>query len=228
MVKWSLLLVVISAQSFAKLNIVTEHFPPFQYVDKHAKLNGFIAEKVHRALERSAIDYSISVHNWTTAYNTVLRDPQTCIFSISRSVAREHKFIWIAKLTELSTYFYGLHSKKIKLDNLEHAKQYRVAVLRDNYSHHYLIRNGFEVGKNLMLMESFDNIFAVVKNRHSSIDLVLLPKQRVLYEYKKTGVTDYLIPILALNKEQPALYFACNTRLNVSIKQQLEAAFSSH
>ena len=184
-VKWPFLLIIISAQSVAKLNIVTENFPPFQYEDKQNKLKGFIADKVHSALARSAIDYSISVHSWTTAYNTVLRDPQTCIFSMSRSVAREHKFIWISKLTELSTYFYGLNSKKIKLDNLEHAKKYRIAVLRDNYSHHYLIRNGFEVGKNVMLMESFDNIFAVVKNRQSSIDLVLLPKQRILYEYKK-------------------------------------------
>ena len=76
-------------------------------------------------------------------------------------------------MAELNTYLYALHSKKITIIPLEQAKQYRIAVLKDNYSHQYLLSQGFEEGKNLMLMNSFDNIFKEIKfeTEKNTIDL---------------------------------------------------------
>ncbi|WP_369676353.1 hypothetical protein, partial [Enterococcus faecium] len=91
------------------------------------QLTGHVADKVRKALEASSLDYSITVKSWTTAFNTALRDPQTCIFSVSHSPEREEQLLWIAELAQLHTYFYALNSKQINLQNLEQAKQYRIA-----------------------------------------------------------------------------------------------------
>ncbi|MDQ9093245.1 MULTISPECIES: substrate-binding periplasmic protein [Pseudoalteromonas] len=229
MAKWCcFLFIIISSQSVAKLNIVTEHFPPAQYLDENNQLVGDIADKVRRVLDASALDYAISVNGWSTAFNMALRDPQTCIFSMTRSISRENKFVWIAKLAELDAYLYALNSKNIAITSLEQAKQYRIAVLKDNYSHHYLLSQGFEEGKNLMLMSSFDNIFQIVQNRKNSIDMVVLPEQRAQYEQAKGDMADKLLPVLRLDLEQPGLYFACNKQLDNPTKTRLSSAFSTY
>ena len=226
--KWIyLLFIVFSHQCIAKLHIVTEHFPPAQYLDDNNKLTGYLVEKVRKALDASSLDYSITVNSWSTAFNTALRDPKTCIFSVSRSAEREDKLLWIAELAKLNAYFYALNSKDIKLADIEQAKQYRIAVLKDNYSHHYLVAQGFEVGKNLLLMDSFDNIFHIVRNRKSSIDLVILPEQRAIYEQRQQKIDDSLQPILKLNTNQPSLYFACNKNIDNISKLELIRAFTA-
>ena len=229
MAKWCyFLLIILSSQTVAKLNIVTENFPPAQYIDENEQLVGYIADKVQMVLASSTLDYTISVHSWSTAFNMALRDPQTCIFSMTRSTPREKQFIWIAELAKLNTYLYALNSKNIVINSLEQAKQYRVAVLKDNYSHHFLLSQGFEEGVNLMLMNSFDNIFKIVQSRQSSIDIVVLPAQRAKYEHAKRQVTDKLTPILRLNIEQPALYFACNKALDKPTQTKLSNAFNAY
>ncbi|MBE0380170.1 MULTISPECIES: substrate-binding periplasmic protein [Pseudoalteromonas] len=229
---WILLLALVSLQSVAKLNIVTEHFPPAQYLDENNQIVGVIADKVNAVLANSALDYTMSVESWSTAFNMALRDTHTCIYSVTRSKARESEFIWIAKLAELNTYLYALHSKKITITSLEQAKQYRIAVLKDNYSHQYLLSQGFEEGKNLMLMNSFDNIFEIVRNRKNTIDLVVLPEQRAQFEHTrvKNGdkLPEELTPALRLNTEQPELYFACNKGLDKPTEAALLNAFNHY
>ena len=155
MTKWYfVLLLIVSHHCAAKLTVVTENFAPAQYLDANNNLVGDAADKVRLALDSAGIDYSISVSDWSMAYNIALRDPQTCIFSISRSPEREHNFIWFAKLAQFDTNFYSLKSKGISLTNLEQAKQYRIAVLKDNYSHHYLLSKGFKENENLMLFRA--------------------------------------------------------------------------
>ncbi|HEA16221.1 MAG: substrate-binding periplasmic protein [Pseudoalteromonas prydzensis] len=226
--KWIyLVFIIFSGQCVAKLHIVTEHFPPAQYLNDKDQLTGHVADKVRKALEASSLDYSITVKSWTTAFNTALRDPQTCIFSVSRSPEREDQLLWIAELAQLHTYFYALNSKQINLQNLEQAKQYRIAVLKDNYSHQYLLSQGFEEGKNLLPIDSFDNIFKIVSSRKNSIDLVTLPKQRAEFEQRKHPVDDNLIPVLKLNVKQPSLYFACNKGIDNISKSELIRVFTS-
>ncbi|NMM39826.1 transporter substrate-binding domain-containing protein [Pseudoalteromonas arctica] len=212
----------------AKLNVVTEHFPPAQHLDENEQLVGYIADKVQMVLDSSTLDYVVSVHGWSTAFNMALRDPQTCIFSMARSAPREKQFIWIAELAQLNTYLYALNSKSIVINSLEQAKQYRIAVLKDNYSHHFLLSQGFEEGVNIMLMNSFDHIFKIVQSRQSSIDIVVLPEQRVKFEQSKRQVVDKLAPILRLEIKQPALYFACNKALDKPTQTKLINAFSMY
>lgn len=227
MIKWCfVLLLIVSQHCAAKLTVVTENFAPAQYLDANNNLVGDAADIVRLVLDSAGIDYSISVNDWSMTYNIALRDPQTCIFSISRSPERESSFVWFAKLAQFDTNFYSLKNKGIVLTSLEQAKQYRIAVLKDNYSHHYLLSQGFKENENLMLFNSFDNIFKIIKARSSSIDLVVIPAQRISHEQSHLLSKLQLEPLMPINANQAPLYFACNKNLPNKLKQQLSTAFA--
>ena len=226
-IKWCfVLLLIVSQHCAAKLTVVTENFAPAQYLDANNNLVGDAADIVRLVLDNAGIDYSISVNDWSMTYNIALRDPQTCIFSISRSPERESSFVWFAKLAQFDTNFYSLKSKGIVLTSLDQAKQYRIAVLKDNYSHHYLLSQGFKENENLMLFNSFDNIFKIIRARSSSIDLVVIPAQRINHEQSHLLNELQLEPLMPINVSQAPLYFACNKNLPNKLKRQLSAAFA--
>lgn len=228
MAKWyCVFFLIVSQHCAAKLTVLTENFAPAQYLDANNNLVGDAADKVRLALDSTGIDYSISVNDWSMAYNIALRDAQSCIFSISRSPEREDNFIWFARLGQFDTNFYALKSKGIVLNNLEQAKQYRIAVLKDNYSHHYLLSKGFKENENLMLFSNFDNIFKIIQARSSSIDLVVIPAQRISHEQTYLLNELQLEPLIPINAHQAPLYFACNKKLPLQMQQQLSTAFSA-
>ncbi|WP_404344186.1 substrate-binding periplasmic protein [Pseudoalteromonas mariniglutinosa] len=210
---------------YAKITVVTENFPRFQYLNEQGELVGSAAEKVLRALASSGIEYSLLVNNWSISYNSALRDTNTCIFSAARLPAREDKLLWIAKLEEFTASFYSFKSKQLTLNSLEQAKQYRIAVLKDNYSHQYLLEQGFSEYEQLIVLNSFDNIYEILKSRRASIDLVALSDQEVAYQLQKDRSLAELIPVMPVASSQPPLYFACNKNLNTVLLEKLTTAF---
>jgi polar amino acid transport system substrate-binding protein len=88
-----IVLLLFSSKLFAyTLNIVTELFPTYQYLDSDEKLVGPTVSKVERVLSDSNIEYNLIVQPWHIAYNAVLRDDNMCIFSIGRNSEREDMF----------------------------------------------------------------------------------------------------------------------------------------
>lgn len=211
--------------SFAQLTVVTENLPSFQHLDKNGKLVGNAADKVITALERSGLDYTISVNNWPISYNAALRDSNTCIFSIVRQTVREELFDWVAELDRFDASFYSFHAKTHKISSLEEAKAYRIATLKENYGHHYLVSKGFSDQTQLMLFNSFDNIMNILKSRRDSIDLVVLSDEQYQHQLKIDSSLSTLKPIMGLSRTYPPLYFACNKEIDSHTRQVLYDAF---
>lgn len=211
--------------SFAQLTVVTENLPTFQYLNEKGELVGSAAEKVIKALERSKLDYTISVNNWPTSYNAALRDDKTCIFSIVRQAAREDLFDWVAELDRFDASFYSFNANNIKLSQLEQAKAYRIAVLKENFGHHYLVSKGFDEQTQLMLFNSFDKIMDILRSRRDSIDLVVLSDQQYRHQLNLDPSLVDLKFVMDLSGTYPPLYFACNKGLDKHTRQLLFDAF---
>ena len=62
---------------FAAITVVTENFPNFQYLDENGVLTGTVVDKVKSGLEKSGVDYKLSVNSWSISYNAALRDSNT-------------------------------------------------------------------------------------------------------------------------------------------------------
>ena len=209
----------------AEVTIVTEVFPDFQYIDSNGQLAGRSVDKVKKALDTTDIKYSMSANSWAVSYNAVLRDKHTCIFSIVKLPNREDKFSWVAELESFDSAIYALKSRNIRLNTLNDAKNYKTAVLRDNFSHHYLLERGFSETKNLLIIDSLDKIDKLISTRHNILDFVILSNKQFNFRAKREPKLKLLEPVLNLNTHQSPLYFACNIKMEQSLQDKLSAAF---
>ncbi|MBQ4799121.1 transporter substrate-binding domain-containing protein [Pseudoalteromonas sp. MMG006] len=211
----------------AEISIVTEVFPDFQYIDSNGQLAGRSVDKVRKALASTDIQYSMSANSWAVSYNAVLRDENTCIFSIVKLPNRADKFSWVAELENFDSAIYALKSRNIRLNTLNDAKKYKTAVLRDNFSHHYLLDRGFSETKNLLIIDSLDKIDKLISTRHNILDFVILSNKQFNFRAKREPKLKLLEPVLTLNTKQSSLYFACNKNMEQSLQDKLSAAFNA-
>jgi len=210
-----------------QITVVTEIFPDFQYLDENNKIIGRSVDTVRKALDATDISYSISAHNWSVSYNAVLRDESTCIFSIVRLPNRENKFVWIGELENFDSAIYALKSRHIKINTLNDAKRYKTAVLRDNFSHHYLLERGFSELKNLLLIDNFDKIDKLMTTRHNMLDFIILSKNQFDYRSKTELKLKKLEPVYKLNTVNSPLFFACNVNMDTETVSKLRAGFTA-
>ncbi|WP_231102216.1 substrate-binding periplasmic protein [Pseudoalteromonas luteoviolacea] len=208
-----------------KLNVVTENFPNFQYLNGEGELVGLAADKVRAVLSKAEVDYHISVQTWTTAYNTAARDSNTCIFSMAKNDLRGEKFDWVFPISQFTTSFYALKSSRISIESVEDAKQYKVAVIKDNYSHQFLVKHGFIEGYNLVLINSFERVFELLEARRSFVDMVILSDNQFKFKQQQEPRSAQLEPVLTLKNINTQLYFACNKNMSPHILKKIKLAY---
>lgn len=214
-----------SCTIYAKINVVTEILPKFQYLNSEGKLIGLSAIKVEQALQSANIDYNLTIYPWSVAYNAALRDRNTCVFSIARIAAREDKFEWVAKLHGFNASFYALEGSDIVLNSVEQAKDYKIAVVRDNFSHHYLKNEGFSEISNLIVIDNFDKIYDLLDTRKDIIELLVLNEAQFDFRKDVDKSLSKLQPIFRIEEAKSDLYFACHKEMDRAKLKALKVAF---
>ena len=197
------------ALSLSPIQIVTEHLPPFQ-IDNNGKVSGYVTEIVQTALDTAKIDYSITAYPWTRAYNMAQKVANTCVYSIARTPEREKLFQWTQVVATTNSTFIGLAKSDIHLRSVDDAKNYRIAVLRDDATHQTLLKKGFEEGKNLFIVNNTHSLLKLLVQR-KSIDLILADRVTVKYRAQYDNIDPQIFkPFLHLNNKPFDFYFACS------------------
>ncbi|WP_261591452.1 substrate-binding periplasmic protein [Pseudoalteromonas holothuriae] len=209
------------------LNIMTEEFPDFQYTNKDGKFIGSAVEKVKAVLDKAEIDYVFSINQWSVTYNAVQRNSNSCIFSIARSEPREALFDWVFPISRFTTSFYGLRSRSYAINKLDDVKQYKTAVIRQNFSHLYLNDHGFEEDQHLIMISSFDKVFELLTTRKGLVDLVILSDVQFDHKSKTQSATLLLEKKYTLSNLGAQLYFACNKKLAPKIKEKIIDSYNA-
>lgn len=176
------------AQSLPNLTILTEHWPPKNYLDKDGNLVGEATEKVHKLMAKADINYQIVLYPWARAYHLAKNQPNTAIFSIMRSDKREPFFQWICPLVPSeSLYFVKLSSRKdIVLRSIHDARAYVVAASRDEFDEQFLLTNGFIEGKHYELTEGDVINIKLLMEGHA--DLMIGNTESILNNLKKLNI----------------------------------------
>ncbi len=135
-----------------ELRVMTEEFPPFNYmIDK--KVEGLSTQILRKLLTKSQLKFEIELVPWKRAYTTALNRPNTLIYTIARTEAREHRFHWIGKISNRKLSLFRL-KKRVDLANmtLEVAKKKaKISCLQEDASTDRIIKMGFS-RKNLTMM----------------------------------------------------------------------------
>ena len=156
-----------------KLNILTEHLAPFQIVSEDS-IKGFSTEIVTAALEESQYEYDIVAYPWAMSYSRAKYEKNTCIYSLARLPSRESQFKWVGHITSSTVSLYSLKDRQIIITNIEEAKKYNIAVIRDDASHHFLLKKGFVESQNLYVVNKYDALLKLLDLPSRNMDLVVL------------------------------------------------------
>lgn len=210
-----------------KIHLVTEHLPPFQILTKEG-VNGYATDIVKSALSESNIDFTIDAYPWPRAYSMAKSEKNTCIYSTARTPEREDKFKWVGTIAETYSDFVGLKSNtKVNITKLEDAKNYNIAVIRDDVSHEILLKAGFVEHKNLYVI---NNTFSLLKllTYRKDIDLILVDQLTIEYRAKHSKIDPSLFrSFFRLNKKPYNFYLACSNQTSdetvAKIRKGLEA-----
>lgn len=138
----------------ASLQLMTEHFPPYNYQDGD-RITGINAEIIHRLCEVTNLQCSMQLYPWLRAYEYALQNPQGGLFTTSRTPERRAKFQWVGPLASSRSFLYRLKSRPhVNPKDLQQAKQFGIAVARGDVYEEFLLREGFVRGKNLLDFQS--------------------------------------------------------------------------
>jgi len=215
---------VLSAQH---INIVTENLPPFQIVQKNKEVTGLATEIVKEVFARTNFSHDITVSDWSIAYKQALETTDVCIYSIVRLPFRESLFQWVGQITSASTSFYSLREKNIVLSSFDDAFQYRVAVIENYASHHFLLKKGFKKNKNLYVLNNYNALLQMLEVRRDSIDLVLLNDEILINKLDSPSKMKKYRKHPVIKDFRFDFYLACSLKTSPAVVQQLSASLQS-
>lgn len=147
-------LTLISFESKSKdLLVVTENWPPYNYLNKDGKLVGTSTAIVNKILSDADIKYKILMYPWARSFQIASQKKNTLIYSIYKTKEREDKFHWFCPIIKPTPiHFYQMaNNPAIEFKNIEQAKQYTIGIIRGDWSHSYLLNLGFKEGEQLDL-----------------------------------------------------------------------------
>jgi polar amino acid transport system substrate-binding protein len=127
-----------------KLQIFTEENPPQNFACGNNELCGSAIEIVNDIRNRTGCQDPILLENWNNAYDMTLINPNTVLFSTSRTDARENLFEWVGPICRSITYFYVRTNSGISINSFDEAKELSgVGVVSGWWTEQMLIDSSF-------------------------------------------------------------------------------------
>ncbi len=126
------------------LNVVTEEYAPYNY-SHLGQVEGLGTQIVKATLQRAGFEYRIKILPWSRALHLAQNNPNTLIYSISRTLEREPYFYWIGPIATIESHFFSLKSRQDiqPFSQLKDARKYRIGSIRDDYIEQFLLLHGF-------------------------------------------------------------------------------------
>jgi len=205
--------------AFSKINIVTEVFNPFQTQQSDGQISGWSTDIVRQVLQSTNIDYEINVLPWARAYQTVMYQPETLIFSFLRTKDRKDNFNWLIPLCTVEIAFYTIKSNhKISINNLAEAKTYRIGVERDQAKKEFLVKHGLT--KNIIEVDNNQQLREMMK--YQRVDIIIASKDYINADQNINNFK-HLFTIKELNR---TLYLASyKDTANADIDKKITTAY---
>ena len=163
------LMTLISTTTFSlaqSLAIYTEISPPDQFLAPDGKPAGFAVEVVQEIQKRLGDTTPIKVVPWVRGYTLLQSNPNTMLFSMSRTTDRNPEFEWVGPIKESVFSFFVKADSKIVIKTLGDAKKLSlVGVYKEDVRDQYLTKAGFT-----NLDRSYDETIMIKKLMAGHID----------------------------------------------------------
>ena len=173
-----------TARADETVSIVTEQYPPYNYVDQ-GKLGGLCTEVVQAVLHELKLKGDFKLLPWARAYGTALRSPNVLIYSISRTPDREHLFKWVGVIAPTDFFLYAVPGKDLGITTLDEAKPYQIGTVNEDVGEQFLIKHGFTKGTNLQSIASYEANYQ--KLQRGRVDLWIMAELSAVHLARQAG-----------------------------------------
>jgi polar amino acid transport system substrate-binding protein len=190
---------------------------------QEGKVAGPATEIVELALKRAGLtDYRVALYPWARAYDMALQEPDTLIYLIARTPARETQFKWAGEFMRIEYHLYKLRDRsEVVVRNLDDAKRYAVAVMRDDVRQQYLHSRGFD--KLVVSARNSDSLRMLLDRK---VHLLPLPESDVARFCKEAGVDPAALQkVLTLDEMTTGIYMAYSRGTSDEVVKRTRAAF---
>mgnify|MGYP002700145801 CR=1 FL=1 len=161
--------VIAQDHSDLQLEIACTQWRPYAFKE-NAIISGPAYEIAKKVLKHAGLTFSYKIKPWARVYNNGLTRENYLVGCLGRTAVREKSFHWIGPVTQgFTVFFYKLKSNPIKIDNIEQAKSYDIAMRRSSYNHEFLKSNQFNESKMFPVSSNDQVVKMLLAKRHSFI-----------------------------------------------------------
>jgi polar amino acid transport system substrate-binding protein len=172
-------------------------------------------DNVREMLERVGVPHSIDLLPWKRAYMKAQRDPLTCVYSTTRTAAREAAFKWVGPIVQSDWVLLARADRSLRLRTLEDARPLRIGTYSGDARDEFLRSRGFNV-------DAAQNDAAnLEKLRLNRIDLWAVASRPELNGTRRPGHDVPLVPVLVFNRV--GLYLACHPSVPDRLVERMNA-----
>jgi len=197
-----------------RLYLTTETSAPSSML-VNGRVAGIATDKLKSALARAGVAYEIALLPWKRAYTAASQQPDTCVYSTTRTPEREALFKWVGPLDTAHWVLMGRADRKLALASLEQARGLRIGTYHGDARDAYLRSRGFATDA---APNDFLNPQKLLQGR---IDLWAASWRRGSTVLQRNGWDKRIVPVLAFR--QIDVYLACNPSVPDALVARLNA-----
>lgn len=169
------------------LSILTEEWEPYQYTEG-GMLKGYAVDLLLAILEEAGSEQTledVEVVPWARGYHRVKTQPNTVLFSTTRTPEREELFKWVGPILRNDTFFIGKKDRNFQIQTSADLHQYRFGVIIDDASELFAKRHRIPAVRTTRNSRADINLRMLNAGR---IDFVVTGWKAFEIEALKTGV----------------------------------------
>lgn len=173
------------------LRVITEVYPPYNFVDKNNNVTGQSTEIVQAIMAKTGTQAVIEVMPLSEGMTLAQKGPKVVIYSINRTPLREESFKWVGPIGSYEQAFYAKKGSEtaltsyIWLNELEDAKKIeKIGVYKGDAGAQFLASQGFT-----NLDESLTDAEALKKLMDGTVQLWLGNKEGLAITAEQAGVS---------------------------------------
>ena len=214
----------VSGQAWATdLTVVTENLPPLNY-ELNGAATGYATELLEAVLQTANIKTSVSVLPWARAYQMTLTQPNTLLFSTTRTQEREDLFEWIGPISSRQIYLYKLKSRTdIQVKTIADCSRYKIGLVREMASAKEFLKNSAIREENVDYAPTAEsNTKKLLLGR---TDLIVSQDWGAAFEMKILNRHPNELEAVLLLDAKNSYYFAMNKQSDPALIQKIRNAF---
>ncbi|SDU04939.1 substrate-binding periplasmic protein [Halopseudomonas salegens] len=217
-----LLTLPLQASELARLNFITEEYPPYNYISGQ-QLKGSSVDILDAILQHNGQQLdraAVRVLPWARGYDTTLEYPNTVLFSTTRTRTRDGMFEWVGPLAAGRVVLLARKDKDLQLNSLADLKasDYSVVALREDIGAQVLLEGGIPESQLRIAVSNVSAMNMLVMDR---VDLWAYGEDVAQWLLKENGHDLAQFESVLLLTEDP-LYFAINRDTDAELIQVMQ------